>query len=182
MKFLLNGVETERLYLRNIEESDFDLWLSFFQDPNSFSHWKCDLQEPEIECRNWYIKQFMRYENDMGGMNALVEKESGKLIGHCGLLIQQVDDEEMMEIGYSLLSDYQNKGYATEAAIKCKHHAFENNFSDVLISIISLTNHASANVARKNGMRILKQTVYHDNPVNIFHIAKKDWQKDLLKL
>ena len=47
-------------------------------------------------------------------MNALIEKETGKLIGHCELLIQNVDKKSELEIGYSLSHKFWNKGFATE--------------------------------------------------------------------
>src|SRR5690606_32134123 len=117
-------------------------------------------------------KQFLRYKNGLGGMNALIEKETGRLIGHCGLLAQSVDNIAELEIGYSLLPDFWNKGYATEAAKKCRDYAFENNFSASLISIISLSNIPSQKVAFKNGMKIDKQTTYNNNEVYIFRIDK----------
>jgi [ribosomal protein S5]-alanine N-acetyltransferase len=170
MKYLLEKEETERIHFRRIDDKDFSLWLEFFMDPTSFAHWICSLQDPEVECEKWYEKQFERYQTDQGGMNALWDKGTGKLMGHCGLLVQQVDNVTELEIAYSLLPDFRNKGYATEAARKCKEFAFQHSFSDSLISIISLTNIASANVAFKNGMKIEKQTVYHQNPVNIFRV------------
>ena len=98
------------------------------------------------------------------------------MIGYCGLLVQPVDQKRKLEVGYSLLPEYRNKGYATEASRKCIGFAFQNNFTDSLISIISLTNTPSANVAIKNGMKIEKQTVYKENQVNIFRIYKSDRQ------
>ena len=47
-------------------------------------------------------------------MNALVEKQTGALIGHAGLLVQTVDDIIELEIAYSLLPSGRNKGYATK--------------------------------------------------------------------
>ena len=173
MKYLLDGRETERLLFRKIEQSDFNTWLDFFKDPEFSIHWVSENQSPENECENWYKKQFLRYENELGGMNALIEKETGRLIDHCGLLVQIVDNITELEIGYSLLTEFRNKGYATEAAKKCRDFAFENNFSESLISIISLTNTPSQKVAIKNGMKIDKQTIYNNNEVYIFRIQKQ---------
>ncbi len=170
MKFILEYQETERLLFRKVNSADFDQWMTFFTDPTSFQHWPGDFDPPEIECAKWYEKQFGRYEKDLGGMNALVEKSSGKLVGHCGLLIQQVDQKMEMEIAYSLLSPFRGRGYAFEAARKCKHYAFDNAFAESLISIISLTNTPSMAVAFRNGMHIEKETRYHGHRVNIFRV------------
>src|SRR5882672_11487356 len=115
MKFLLEGNESERLIFRKIQESDFDQWLEFFKDPRTSEHWVEEKETPEIECTKWYTKQFWRYKNHKGGMNALIEKESGKLTGHCGLLVQTVDNAIELEIGYSLLPEFWSKGYASES-------------------------------------------------------------------
>jgi [ribosomal protein S5]-alanine N-acetyltransferase len=167
MKYLLDQEETERLYFRKILWTDFDEWLPFHQDPTCFQFWNEPREEAEAECRKWYEKQFDRYTNELGGMNALIEKNSGNLIGHCGLLIQHIDDHKELEIAYSLLPRYWNNGYALEAARKCKDFAFENHFSESLISIISTTNKPSEKVAEKNGMSKDGKTVYKKNEVKI---------------
>lgn len=173
MKYLLDGEETARLALRKISVRDFDTWLEFHQDPATSLYWKSEKGSPEEECRQWYAKQQWRYDNDLGGMNAIMEKTSGLLIGHCGLLIQQVDGAREMEIAYSLLPAHWHKGYATEAAIKCRDFAFANDIADSLISIISITNIPSEKVAIKMGMFKHAQTMYNGNEVNIFRIQKR---------
>ena len=177
MKYLLKNQETERILFREIRKSDFNDWLEFHKNPNTSKYWISELEKPEIECEKWYKKQFYRYENSLGGMNALIEKKTGKLIGHCGLLIQNVDKKSELEIGYSLLPEFWNKGFATEAAKKCRDFAFENNLSNSIISIISLTNKPSESVAVKNGMKIDKVTEYNGNKVNIYRIEKNKWNR-----
>ncbi len=178
MKYLLEPEETARLKFRKVNEGDFNQWLEFFRDSSSFEHWAGKFEKPEVECKKWFARQAERYENNEGGMNALIEKGSGKLVGYSGLLVQIVDGARELEVAYSLLPAFRNNGFASEASKKCCDFAFENNFADSLISIISLTNTPSANVARKNKMRIDKQTVYKENQVNIFRITKADWKKN----
>ncbi|MBL7845188.1 MAG: GNAT family N-acetyltransferase [Cyclobacteriaceae bacterium] len=172
MKYLLENQETDRLLFRAIQSADVDQWIGFFTDPKTYLYWPEKKESPEAECKKWYDRQFERYQNDLGGMNALIDKASGTLIGHAGLLVQEVDGQQELEIAYSLLPKFWNNGYAIEAAQKCKTYAFENNFAESLISIISLPNVPSQNVALKNGMTIEKQTEYKKIPVYIFRIFR----------
>lgn len=174
-KYLLHGKESERLIFRKVQQSDFEEWLPFFQNPITHQHWNVTVTDPQIECQNWLDKQLHRYKNDLGGMNALIEKSSGKLVGFCGLLIQTVDDQTELEIGYSLLPGFWGHGYAIEAALFCREYAFKSDFADHIISIISLPNIPSQRVAKKNGMRVWKQTVYKGVDVYIFRITKAEW-------
>jgi RimJ/RimL family protein N-acetyltransferase len=175
MKYLLGGQSTDRLLFRKIDHADFADWLKFFEDPRTSQHWIEEKVSPELSCKNWYQKQQWRYENDKGGMNALIEKATNKLIGHAGLLVQTVDEVSELEIGYSLLPEFWGNGFASEAAQKCKDFAFENNFSESLISIISLSNFPSQKVATKNGMKVDRKTIYKLNEVYIYRIRYADW-------
>jgi len=176
MKYVLDGQESARLLFKRTSNNYYYEWLAFHKSPITSLHWKQEAMPAEEACRNWFEKQAYRYQNDLGGMNALIEKSSNRLVGHCGLLVQSVDDITELEIGYSLLPEFWKQGFAIEAAQKCKNFAFENQLSDRLISIISLTNIPSEKVALKNGMHVEKQTNYNGNKVNIFTITKAQWQ------
>lgn len=172
--YLLEGQETERLVFRKFVPSDFEEWLPFHQDSRSSQFWDGLPQDPVKACKDQFARLFERYDNNLGGMNALTDKANKKLIGMCGLLVQTVDDLQELEIGYSILPEYWKKGYATEAAIKCKNYAFENKLSDSLISIIHIENLPSQKVAINNGMFLEKTTTYKDNPVHIFRIVNQE--------
>jgi ribosomal-protein-alanine N-acetyltransferase len=172
MKYLLTGLSTDRLIFEKVNALHYNQWLKFFEDPRTSLHWVEERDNAGDACEKWYEKQLWRYENNKGGMNALLEKASGKLVGHAGLLVQTVDGIQELEIGYSLLPEFWNKGYAIEAATFCKQYAFAECFSDSLISIISLSNLPSQKVATKNGMVIEKQTNYNGNEVFIYRVRK----------
>jgi [ribosomal protein S5]-alanine N-acetyltransferase len=172
MSYLLPNHQTLRLLFRKIDLSDFNAWLKFFEASETSMHWIEEKETPKVACEKWYARQQERYQNNLGGMNALIEKSSGRLVGHAGLLVQTVDEIPELEIGYSLLPKFWGKGYALEAAQKCKQYAFETDLSSSLISIISLSNVPSQKVAIKNGMSIQNQTLYKGNQVYIFRVNK----------
>jgi len=175
MKYLLTNQETERLQFRLLVPEDFDAWLPLFKTKNIAKFLGLDVKLSEVGlCTNWFDKAFHRYENDLGGMNVLVAKETNTLVGQAGLLVQTIEKEARLEVGYSILPNYWNQGYAYEAAAKCKNYAFENNFSPTLISSIHTENIASEKVALKNGMSFEKKVKNY----NVFSINRSEWYKD----
>ena len=171
-KYLLENQTSERLIFRKLKESDFEEWLPFYHNPKSTQYWEGLPADPIEACTSQFDRVFERYENDLGGMNALISKETGELVGICGLLVHMVDNIDELEIGYSILPKFWLQGYAFEAAQKCKQFAFENSFSDSLISIIHVDNLPSQKVAQKNGMFLDKTTTYKNNPVHIFRVKR----------
>jgi len=175
-KYSLEGEESERLVFRKITQDDFETWLIFCQDFDSlkyiFSQEQLLIENPVERCNIWFERVFNRYKNGLGGMNALIDKNTNEFVGQCGLLIQTIDEKEELEIGYALMPSHRGKGYATEAAKKCKEFAFENNFSNSIISVIVPENIASIKVALNNGMSLEKTTISKGDKVNIYRVTQ----------
>ncbi len=173
MRYLLDGQKSERLDYRKLEETDFVWWAEFSSNSEAIRYFEFSKNINSFDfCRLWFNKVFYRYENDKGGHNVLIERETGNPVGMCGLLVQEVDGIIELEIGYSLHPAFWGKGFATEAARKCRDFAFENNFAESLISIIHVNNSQSAKVAQRNGMLLEKTTIHKGIPVNIFRVFK----------
>lgn len=177
MKYLLIQEETERLKFRLLNESDFNDWLPLFNENIAQFLGMQAIKTPKEQCEKWFELAKNRYDNDLGGMNVLVDKISNRMVGQCGLLVQTLDDKTEIEIGYSILPEFWNKGYASEAAQKCRDYAFENNIADYLISIIHVNNVKSEKVAINNGMKIWKTTEFKEMPVNVYRITKEEWKQ-----
>lgn len=174
----LDGAITERLIIRKLGISDISIWESFFQNNDALPYLGLDLKlSAEEQSKSWIERQLWRYENNRYGHHALIDKESNKFIGQCGLLTQEIDGKTEVEIGYHILPEYWGNGYATEAAKKFKDFAFENEVCDSLISIIDIRNVASQNVAEKNGMKKTKQVKYYDLDVHIYRIDRNEYEK-----
>lgn len=177
MKYLLTNQETERLQFRKLKHSDFENWLNFFKDENTSRMLGMNEYKNAIErCEKWFEWTFNRYENNLGGQNVLISKETNEVVGQCGLLVREVENNFEIEIAYSILQEFRGKGYALESAKKCRDFAFENNFNERLISIIIPENESSKKVAIKNGMEMIKQIEYNNKRMDLYQITKSNWK------
>lgn len=172
-KYDLFGVDTERLTFRRVLSSDADEWIQLFDSPKvaAFLGMNPSLTPKEWN-EKWFEKVNWRYDNQLGAMNAAILKSTGELVAQCGLLIQEIEGEEFLEIGYSVLPKYRGQGFAFECAKACKEHALQHHLADELISMINVGNFASEKVALKNGMRHkrLINNYKGGDDVNIFTI------------
>jgi [ribosomal protein S5]-alanine N-acetyltransferase len=72
--------------------------------------------------------------------------------------MQTVEGVQLPEIGYLIHRPYWRRGYATEAALGVRAHAFGPLGYPRVISLIRPENTPSQGVARKLGMAIVGQT------------------------
>ena len=177
MKYLLTNQETERVKFRKLEHSDFEKWIELFKDDYVTKMLGMDeYKTPTERCEKWFEWTFNRYENDLGGQNVLISKENDELVGQCGLLVREVENQFELEIAYSILPKYRMQGFAIESAKKCRDFAFENNFLERLVSIIIPENENSKNVAFKNGMNFNRKIEYSNKKMDLFQITKNEWK------
>ncbi len=160
-------LETERLYLRKMDANDFDALCRILQDEETMYAYEGAFTDAEVQ--QWLDRQLARYAQYDFGLWAVVLKETAEMIGQCGLTVQPWNGEEVLEIGYLFERKYWHHGYATEAAIACKHYAFEVLGADEVCSIIRDTNTASQNVAIRNGMTVKDTWIKHYRGVDMPH-------------
>ena len=144
-------LETERLYLREMNQADFNSLCNILQDEDTMYAYEGAFSDSEVQ--EWLDRQIARYQKWNFGLWAVILKETDEMIGQCGLTMQPWKETEVLEIGYLFNRLYWHNGYATEAAKACKKYAFEILKADEVCSIIRNTNIASQNVAIRNGMK-----------------------------
>lgn len=153
--------ETERLYMRKLTAEDHAAMGLFLKDPEVMYAYEHGFSDEEVT--DWIDRQIRRYEKDGFGLWAMILKETGELIGDCGITMQECDDTGRLvpEIGYHLQKRYWHQGYAIEAAAGCKRYAFEKLGIREIYSIIRDNNIPSQNVAVRNGMTRRNTLVKH---------------------
>ena len=160
-------LETERLYLREMNQSDFDSLCHILQDEETMYAYEGAFCHDEVQ--EWLNRQISRYQKWNFGLWAVVLKETDVMIGQCGLTMQPWKEEEVLEIGYLFERAYWHKGYAIEAAKACKTYAFEILKADEVCSIIRDTDIASQKVAMRNGMTMTDTWTKHYRGVDMPH-------------
>lgn len=148
-------IETERLYLREIAADDLDDLLEIWGNPEAMRLFPSTLNRGEMKA--WIERNAKRYQQYNHGIWAVIRKSDGVLVGDCGLVLQEVDGVEELEVGYHFNPRYWGNGYATEAARGCMEYAFNQLGRRRLISMIRPENTSSRHVAERNGLHIEKE-------------------------
>ena len=160
-------IETERLYLREMDESDFDALYKVLADREIMKHYPYAFDEDRV--REWISRNMKRYEDFGFGLWAVCLKETGEMIGDCGLTLQNIEGEMLPEIGYHIRADQQKKGYAREAAAAVRDWAFANTDYPALYSYCKYSNVPSYKTAESIGMHFEKE--YPDEANEITHVS-----------
>lgn len=164
MKMIL---ETERLFLREMTMGDFDALYAVLSDPEIMQHYPYSFDEERV--RSWIERNMKRYTDDGFGLWAVCLKDTGEMIGDCGLTLQNIDGQMLPEIGYHIRKDQQRKGYAKEAAAAVRDWAFGNTEYPALYSYCKYTNVGSFKTAESIGMHFEKE--YEDEANKITHVS-----------
>ena len=167
-------LETEHLILRKMDHSDYDELYAVLADSDIMQHYPYTLDEARV--RRWILRNIERYEQDGFGLWAVVLKDTGEMIGDCGITMQNIHGTMLPEIGYHIRKDQQRKGYASEAAAACISYAFENYHFPAVYSYMKYTNIPSQRTAMKNGMRFIEQYEDPDNTyTRVYRIRREEW-------
>ncbi len=169
-------LETERLYLREMTENDFEALNKILSDPNIMQHYPHTFDESEV--RSWIQRNIERYQILGFGLWAVCLKETGEMIGDCGLTMQLINGQIKPEIGYHIRADKQRYGYAKEAAAAVRDWTFNNTPFNVVYSYMKYTNVPSYKTAIAYGC---KQVDEFEDDVNeitkVFAISRDEWSK-----
>ena len=167
-------IETERLFLREMKENDFDALYEVLADADIMQHYPYTFDENRV--RNWIQRNMERYRIFGFGLWAVCLKETGKMIGDCGLTMQLIGGEIKPEIGYHIRSDKQRNGYAKEAAIAVRDWTFNNTPFQIIYSYMKYTNEPSVKTAISYGCKQVDEYKDDENEITkVFAISRDQW-------
>jgi len=170
--------ETERLLFRHFHIFDADVMEDVFGDAEVMRFGDGVQNREWIE--NWLRRCLEQYYSDWGfGPWAVVEKETQKLIGYCGLFyFPDICGSPEVEVGYRLVRRKWGQGFATEAASVVRDYAFEKLSLQRLIALIDPENTASIRVAEKLGMIYEKDYMppEYDYPDRVYAVKSNSFR------
>lgn len=171
-------IETPRLILREITQSDFEAWKAILTDPETMQYYPKPYDDAGVQrWIDWSLDNYARYGF---GLWAVTLKETGEFIGDCGITMQPIHGQMLPEIGYHIHKTYQRRGYASEAAAACIRVAFEKFGFPAVYSYMKYTNEPSYRTAMKNGLTFVEE---YEDPVNtrtrVYAIDRETWEKHM---
>lgn len=167
-------LQTERLRLRMLRESDFDAYAEMCADAEVMRHIGDGkpLERP-MAWRNmatmlghWTLRGY--------GIYGVEEQATGAFVGRIGFW--NPEGWPGFEVGWTLHRRYWGRGYATEAAQACVNFAFTALNQPQISSLIHPENAASIRVAQRVGETLVGRTEVFGKPALIYRITRAEWE------
>jgi len=149
---------TDRLVIRSLQGEDAENLADLWSDADVTRYLGGSRNRAEV-LRNVLADAEEGDRDPADALWPVIEKISGRLVGHCGILKKEVDGKTERELVYVFAKDAWGKGYATEAARALCRYAYDQLQLKRLITLIDPDNTASSGVAKKAGLTFRSVTV-----------------------
>ena len=135
---------TERLRFREMVEADLDEMAALLGDPEVMRYYpRPRTRDEALRWIEWNRRSYAQHGFGLW----VVETHDGAFVGDCGLTWQPLDGDQVLEVGYHVVSALQGRGYATEAARACVDLALGPIGEPLVVAIINPENAPSRRVA-----------------------------------
>ncbi|WP_334087489.1 glutamine-hydrolyzing GMP synthase [Helicobacter typhlonius] len=175
--------ESERVFLRPYTQADFAALHKTVSDKETMYAWGQGFSKKQSQ--EWLDKQLAHYQQYGFGIWAIIEKQSGAIIGNAGLNHTEISlkgkTQKIVEIGYLLHRNFWGKGYGSEVARMCVKYGFETLGLEEVYCLIKEDNKASIKVAKMLEMELIGKHIKNykgkELPHCVFRLEKKVWQE-----
>lgn len=150
-----NFYETERLILRPMSLEDGEFILDLYNRPK-FIQFIGDRNLKTIaDAENYIQNRFLPQMEKLGfGNYLIITKDENQKVGAVGIFEREGLD--VVDIGFSLLDEFEGKGYAYEAAIKVKSIGMDDFGLKKISAITTKDNFSSQRLIEKLGLTFRK--------------------------
>ncbi len=192
------NLETERLGLRPFTWDDFEFLAALNADPDVSRYIGYGVARTAEESRQVLEKIIRAYSEDCAGQLAVYAKDTGLLVGRCGLTLIEIEVTPApgqspqwfwfrdsvpdgmtiiheLELGYAFARQYWGYGFATESAKAVRDYSFADRDTERLVAAIVPRNHASKNVAKKVGLTHAGAITAFAMLAERYEIGRRDW-------
>jgi len=180
--FSMPTLETDRLILRRMTMRDAADVFLYSKDEEVARHVLWSAQKDISEAREYLRYMARRYRNDEPSSWGIIEKKTGRLVGTIGYMTYS-EENNSVEVGYSLAHWLWNGGYMTEALSRVIEHTFDAMEINRIEAQHEITNPSSGRVMEKCGMLkegVLRQRLYNKGryvDVALYAIVKSDYDR-----
>jgi len=171
------NITTPELLLREMSPEDFSALHSIFSDEETMQYYPAPFDEERT--RRWIAWNMENYDRYGFGLWAVVYRETGEVIGDCGITMQNIygDGVLLPEIGYHLRKDYQHRGLALQAGQAVLRYIFDNTAFDEVFCYQKWTNLPSRRLAERLGLSL--RTEYSDpknTRTSVYSITRREFE------
>ena len=163
-------LQTPRLILRELSVDDAENFYALNSNPNVVKY-TGDPPFQSISEAEEFLKNYKPYAAYGYGRWAVIEKETGKFIGWCGLKF----DGKETDIGFRFFEEYWGKGFATESAKACLEFGFTKLNLEEIIGRAMHKNLGSIRVLEKIGMKFEGEMECALHPGVLYRITKTEF-------
>lgn len=166
-------LETERLILRTLRQEDAHAVSYNSRRPSIAAEMSDMILLDEEAGHNWIIWiNSISNEEEPWQVLAIERKSDNRCIGLVGIIPQKKIGGEI-EILYEIADEYQNNGFATEAARELTRWFFETRDDKYLCAIVKINNLASQQVIQKIGFEYVEEReIEYDKKPTMFKYYK----------
>jgi [ribosomal protein S5]-alanine N-acetyltransferase len=169
-------LQTDRLLLRTFQLEDASGLLALNADPIVLQY-TGDLPFLNLKEAENFVLNYTHYQDYGLGRWSVLDRYTNEFIGWCGLKYSPEKNE--YDLGFRLLQQHWNKGYATEASLASLRYGFQNLGLLEIVGRARIENKASIAVLKKVGMLEEKAFDFDGHPGVQFKIDANSFMKQL---
>jgi len=147
--------ETERLIIRPMSLEDAEFILDLYNRPKFIKYIGNRNIKTGADAENYIKNKFLPQLEKLGyGNYLMLTKEGNHKIGGVGIFEREGLD--VVDIGFSLLDEFEGKGFAYEAALKVKSIGMDDFGLKKISAITTKDNFSSQKLIEKLGLKFQK--------------------------